>query len=226
MTIAEAQEVVAGKIARQLTRWEIRADYAVHAVAIIAALAGIVVLLIITSRGAGGAAIVACAIYSAGLIGMLGCSAAYSIGRASRLRPLLRRIDQSAIFVMIAGSYTPFTLLHLDGAWRVALTGLVWSLAAFAILLSHFAPRVFERLSIGLYLALGWVGLLAVVPLAQALSGAIFLLLLTGGLLYTTGVVFHLWERLPFQTAIWHAFVVAAAAVHYAAVVISIAGPA
>ena len=208
-----------------MTRWEIRADYAVHAVAIAAALVGVVALLLIASRGAGGAAIVASGVYSAGLIAMLGCSAAYSIGRSTRLCLLLRRIDQSAIFVMIAGSYTPFTLLYLDGAWRIVLTALIWSMATISILLRHLTPLLFERLAIGLYLALGWIGLVAFVPLTQALGGMIFLLLLTGGLLYTTGVIFHLWERLPFQTAIWHGFVVAAAAVHYAAVVISIARP-
>lgn len=223
MTIEEARSIVTEKVARQLTRREIRADYAVHAIAIAAAVAGAAALLVIASRGAGAAAFVAAAIYSAGLIGMLGCSAAYSIGRTSRICDLLRRIDQSAIFVMIAGSYTPFTLLHLDGAWRTGLTALIWSLALGSILLRQLAPRLFEKLSIALYLSLGWVGLVAFVPLAQELSGAIFMLLLTGGLLYTTGVVFHLRERLPFQTAIWHSFVAAAAAAHYAAVVISIA---
>jgi hemolysin III len=163
------------------------------------------------------------AIYSFGLIAMLGCSAAFNVGRSSRFCGALRGIDQSAIFIMIAGSYTPFTVLYLEDGWRLTLTAMIWSLAGLGIFLRLFRPRLFAKLSVPLYLSLGWVGLVAFVPLVQAMDNVTFGLLLAGGLLYTAGVAFHLWKRLPFQNVIWHGFVVAAAAVHFAAVAVSIA---
>jgi hemolysin III len=123
---------------------------------------------------------------------------------------------------MIAGTYTPFTVLHMQGAWSISLTSIVWATAGAGVLVRHLHGPLFDRISIGLYLALGWIGLVALAPLLQALDTPTMTLLVIGGALYTVGVVFLLWERLPFQTAIWHTFVVAAAATHYAAVVVGI----
>ena len=211
--------------ARQHSRWELRLDGAIHAVAIAGGIAGAVVLLILAASRGDLRDVTAVAVYSSGLIAMLGCSAAYNLGRSSRAADLLRGLDHSAIFVMIAGTYTPFTILRLEGAWSVGLTVLVWSVAAFGILVRLVRPRLFGRLSIGLYLALGWIAVIALGPLSQALGAPILVLLAAGGVLYSVGVIFHLWERLPFQNAIWHAFVVAAAGVHYAAVAVIAASP-
>ena len=156
---------------------------------------------------------------------MFSCSAAYNLGRWSRHRDWLRNLDQAAIFVMIASTYTPFTILHLEGAWSLALTSFVWSFAAVGILMRLLHGRLFERLSTLLYLAFGWMALVALFPLLRALDATTVALLAAGGLLYTAGVIFHLWERLPFQNAIWHGFVFAAASLHYAAVAGSIASP-
>jgi hemolysin III len=120
---------------------------------------------------------------------------------------------------MIAGTYTPFTVLALDGGWSVVLTTLIWSVAVAGIVLKLWQPRRFHQLSVAPYLLLGWVGFSAFFPLLQALGPTTFTLIAVGGVLYTVGVLFHVWERLPFQNAIWHGFVLAAAAVHYAAVV-------
>ena len=198
-------------------RWERRLDSAIHAVALVAGLIGGVVLIMIAAQN-GPVDVVVATIYSGGLLVTFGCSLAYNLGRWSRYRDLLCGFDQSAIFLMIAGTYTPFTVLRLEGAWSVVLTFVVWSVAALGIGLRLFVPRWFAKLSLALYLALGWIGLIAVVPLAQALGPTILALLTAGGILYTIGVVFHLWERLPFQNAIWHAFVLAAAGIHFAAV--------
>lgn len=202
---------------RPLGHWERRLDRAIHAVALAAGLLGGVVLIMLAARN-GPVDVAVAAIYSGGLLAMFGCSLAYNLGRWSRHRDLLCGFDQSAIFLMIAGTYTPFTILRLDGAWSVALTGIVWSVAALGIALRLTAPRWFARLSLPLYLSLGWVGLVAVVPLAQSLGLRMVALLAAGGILYTIGVAFHLWERLPFQNAIWHAFVLAGACVHFTAV--------
>jgi hemolysin III len=223
MTAGEAFEASAKAVSRQLTRWEIGVDGAIHCAAIIAAIIGGTVLLVLVS-GQGALDIVAVSIYSGGLLAMLICSAAYNFGGRGRRRSWLRNLDQAAIFLMIAGTYTPFTVLHLDGAWRVSLTTIIWSIAGCGILLRILHGRLFDRLAIAFYLSLGWMALVAVAPLVRALDAPVLVigLLAAGGLLYTIGVIFHLWERLPFQNAIWHGFVVAAAAFHFAAVIISV----
>jgi len=151
-------------------------------------------------------------------LAMLGCSAAYQILRSSRRRELLRCFDHTAIFLMIAGTYTPFTLLRIRPFWDVVLTSVVWSIAGAGIALRLLRPHVFDRLSLGFYLALGWAGLAAIAPLVPTVHLSTLVLLGAGGLLYSAGVVFHVWERLPFQNAIWHGFVLVAAAAHYTAV--------
>jgi hemolysin III len=169
--------------------------------------------------GRGVADLVSAGIYSLGLMAMLGCSAAYNIARRSRHRDLLRRFDHAAIFVMIAGTYTPFTTLALHGNWAVFMTALVWLIAAVGVGLKLVLPyRRFEGLSVAIYLAFGWIVLIAIGPLTQSLSLTIMLLVVAGGVVYTAGVIFHAWERLPFQNAIWHGFVLAAAAIHFVAV--------
>jgi hemolysin III len=203
---------------RALTRGELVADGVIHVVGITAGLAGAAILVIAAATRGSPLELAALATYAGGLLAMLGCSAAYQILRSSRRRELLRCFDHSAIFLMIAGTYTPFTLLRLRPSWDFVLTGVIWSVATAGITLRLLRPQVFDRISIAFYLALGWAGLAAVAPLVPFLQTSTLVLLGIGGLLYTAGVVFHLWERLPFQNAIWHAFVLVAAGVHYAAV--------
>jgi hemolysin III len=211
-----------GHLARRYSLWELRLDGALHAVGIAAGAVGAVTLLFLAARHGGGLDVLAAGIYSAGLIAMLACSAAYNRWRSGRYAGILQGLDHSAIFLMIAGTYTPFTLAKLGGGWGYGLTILVWSVAAFGILLRILRPRVFERMALAVYLALGWIGLVALQPLMRALDLSTLLLLGAGGLLYTAGVAFHLWTRLPFQNVIWHAFVFAAAGIHFAAVAASI----
>jgi len=203
---------------RALSRGELVADGVIHVIGITAGLAGAVILVIAAATRGSPLELAALVTYAGGLLAMLGCSAAYQILRSSRRRELLRCFDHSAIFLMIAGTYTPFTLLRLRPSWDFFLTGAVWSVAITGIALRLLRPQIFDRISIGFYLALGWAGLAAVAPLVPFLQVSTLVLLGAGGLLYTAGVVFHMWERLPFQNAIWHAFVLSAAAVHYAAV--------
>jgi hemolysin III len=203
---------------RALTRKELVADGVIHVIGITAGLVGAAILVIAAARRGTPLELAALITYSGGLLAMLGCSAAYQLLRSSRRRELLRCFDHTAIFLMIAGTYTPFTLLRLKPMWAILLTGLVWSIATVGIVLRLVRPSLFDRVSIGFYLALGWAGLAAIGPLVPFLQTSTLVLLAAGGLLYTVGVIFHVWERLPFQNAIWHAFVLAAAAAHYAAV--------
>lgn len=202
---------------RSPTRAELIADGAVHVVGITAGLVGASVLVTLAAVYGGVIQVTTAAIYAAGLVCMLGCSAAYNLARSSRWRPLLQRCDHAAIFAMIAGTYTPITVLRLEGLWGIGLTAVVWGLAMVGMIAKLLRRQWIERMSTPFYLALGWTVLVAVNPLIDALDARTLALLAAGGVLYTLGVIFHVWERLPFQNAVWHGFVLVAAGVHYTA---------
>jgi hemolysin III len=204
-------------------RRELTADFVVHVLGLgLGAVAAVTLLVLAVLRGGPLERLVPAAVYVAGLAAMLGCSAAYHLRRASRWRPWLRRFDHAAIFVMIAGTYTPFTV-QLAGTWSVALTAAVWALAAMGVAAKLAASRHVEKLSVALYLGLGWIGIVALDPLLAAIEPAPLILIVAGGVVYSLGVVFHLWRSLPFHNAIWHGFVLAAASVHYVAVLMTVA---
>ena len=197
---------------------EMLVDGQIHRFGVLAA--GLAAAWLIVASAASGRAgmIVSAAIYAVGLLAMLGCSAAYNLNTQSHRRELLRRFDHAAIFLMIAGTYTPFTMTKLSGTWSTAMTSAIWTIAGAGIAIKLMGSHRFERTSILSYLALGWVGLIAFRPLAAALDPETLVLLGIGGMLYTLGVIFHLWRDLPFQNAVWHAFVLSAASCHYIAV--------
>lgn len=204
------------------TRAEYISDAVVHITGLVAALIAVPVIITLTAVWSGEAnTITAMTIYGICLIAMLGCSALYNMVMRPSWRDLLRRIDQSAIYLKIAGTYTPFVALtgsqaglFLAGIWGVALTG------TSLILFSRGRVRA---LSLILYLGLGWAGAIWGGPLVATLSTPGFILLLIGGLIYTVGVIFLLWESLPFHNTIWHIFVLAATFVCYSAVMVELA---
>jgi hemolysin III len=200
------------------TKAELVVDGIVHGVGLTAGVVGTLVLLIVAALYGETRHIVAGAIYAFGLLAMLSCSAAYNMLRNHPRRGFLRGLDHSAIYVMIAGSYTPF-LTALKEAWALGLTGSMWMLAGVGILIKMVLPNVNEKLSIAFYLALGWLGIVAIWPLTETLSQTTLILLAAGGVIYSIGVIFHVVERIPFNNAIWHAFVLGAAVVHYVAVI-------
>ena len=197
---------------------ELLADRSIHGLGVAAGALGSLALVSIAAEARGAGGLIPIAIYAVGLLAMLSFSAAYNLTPPSPRRAWLRRWDHAAIFVMIAGTYTPFTVDRLTGAWSILLTALVWILALAGALMKLFNPRRLERASVALYLALGWIGIVAAKPLLATLDMPTLALLGAGGLLYSFGTLFHLWRRLPFQNAIWHGFVLSAAACHYAAV--------
>lgn len=207
----------------QYSRAERLADAVVHALGLVFGLAACISLAILVLPRADGLRIVAVGLYAGGLLAMLTCSALYNLVDHVRWKPLFRRLDHAAIFVMIAGTYTPFTLFVIGGDWGLGLLVFVWTAALGGVVVKLFWPQRFERLSIAAYLLLGWSMVVALDPLLAATSEAGLTLLGAGGLLYSLGVVFHLWERLPYQNAIWHAFVLAAAACHFFAVLSEVA---
>jgi hemolysin III len=194
------------------TRSEIRADALVHGAGVVAALTGGIMLLAHAGASWALTAYVFC------LIAMLASSAAYNLTPPSQLKWILRRFDHSSIFLLIAGTYTPL-LPFLPDATRSWTLGLVtWLGAAFGIAMKLAFPGRFDRLAILAYLALGWVGITAAGAFAQVLPPQVLNLIIAGGILYTLGVIFHIWESLKFHNAIWHGFVAAAAACHFTAI--------
>jgi hemolysin III len=167
----------------------------------------------------------AIAVYASCLMAMFACSLAYNMASARR-RPLLRRFDHAAIFLMIAGSYTPFTTQRLHGAWAWGMTTAVWTMAAAGVGGKLFLPGLGRKFWIGLYLALGWIVIVALKPMLAAVSALALLLLAIGGLIYSAGVLVYVRQSLKFRRAIWHGFVVAAAATQYAAVLTGVVLPA
>jgi hemolysin III len=197
------------------------ADLVVHIVGLTLALVGGIVLLVFAVRAGSISRVVGVSIYGAGVLAMLAFSTAYNFAKA-QYRPLLRRLDHAGIFLMIAGSYTPFTIHNLTGAWAWGMTIAVWSIAAIGALGKLFLPRVGRKLWVAVYLALGWLVVIALKPMIDHVYWVALLLLVAGGVLYSTGVIFYVNKRLKFSRAIWHGHVVAAAATHWTAVLIGV----
>ena len=205
------------------TAGELKIDLAVHVIGTSAGVLAVVVLLVIVMHQHGSTHFAAVLVYAAGLLAMLGFSAAYNLTRPSRCKEALRRCDHGAIFLMIAGTYTPFVARMADREWRWGLMSAIWLIALTGLVIKLAFPRRFDRVSVLAYLGLGWIALAASRPLLDGLTASTVLLLTVGGVLYTIGVAFHLWERLRFHNAIWHALVVVAAGFHYCAVLFGIA---
>ena len=203
--------------ARLITRGEYLADVAVHIAGIVFAVAGGAVLIVVASLMDRATPIVTASIYTLGLLLMLTCSAIYNSVRPEKPHSWLRRMDHAAIFIMIAGSCTPFALQGAPG-WRIVSLVLLWTVALSAAGIKLFLPGRFDRSMLWLYLALGWGG--AAIMGAQISNLPMWpaILLALGGVLYSVGVIFHVWDSLKFQNVVWHGFVLAAAICHYGAI--------
>jgi len=201
---------------RRLDR-EVLADRIVHAVGIAAAVAGGAVLLARAAGSAVAGQLLPVLVYVAGLLAMLVCSGLYNVWQSHRYRDWFRRLDHAAIFVMIAGTYTPLAVLALDPPWDVALTAAAWTAAAIGVGLKLARPQRIESISIALYLLLGWMGVVAVKELLSAVATGTLLMILAGGLVYSGGVVFHLSSR-RYHVVLWHGCVLVGAAFHYVAI--------
>jgi hemolysin III len=196
------------------------ADGCIHVVGVTASLVALGALLTIGVQSRTALWAVGLTIYGLALVAMFSFSASYHLVVRPKLKEILRRFDHAAIFLMIAGTYTPFVLIKMNTPWGWGLLAVVWTMAAIGVALKLFFPRFLDGLSTALYLVQGWAVIAAWEPLMSALPGQGLTLLMAGGVLYTVGVVFHLWERLPYQNAIWHGFVLSAASCHFAAVIV------
>jgi len=203
---------------REQDRAEFVADALVHAVGCALGLAGACTLLSVASNSTTPAEWVSLVLYLFGLLSMLGLSAAYNLLPPGRATVTLRSLDHSAIYLMIAGTYTAFVAQMQSEPAAGELLIAIWITAALGIAFKVLFPGRFDRLSVLLYLLLGWSGVVVFGSIAAALPRASLWLLVAGGIIYTAGVIFHLWESLRFQNALWHGFVLVAASCHYWAI--------
>lgn len=196
------------------------ADGVVHVIGVAAAIGGVSALMTWAALKVPAAWIWPLAFYAAGVIATFSLSAAYNLTVHARARAILQRFDHAAIYLMIAGTYTPIAINGLGGwqGWALAITA--WTVAAFGIFVKLAYFDGWEKAGFVLYLALGWVGIVAAWPLVETLPTSALVLLLIGGVTYTAGTIFYHFDRLPFSRAIWHSHVLAAAATHFVAVLI------
>ena len=197
---------------------ELAADRLIHLTGTLAGVVGSAIMLGIAADVADRSTFLASLIYSVCLLTMLGCSTAYNLAANAPRRRLLRRFDHAAIFLMIAGTYTPFTTCRLDGVWAIGMTAAVWTGAVTGAVIKLICPRRIERVSTVAYLALGRIILVGMRPLLSSVDVETAVLIGVGGVLYSIATGFHLWRGLPFHNAIWHSFVLVAASCHYEAI--------
>ena len=193
-------------------------DSIIHIVGVAAGLIAVTIMLAIAIPSLPTLSIVSLCIYGVAMVAMFSFSAAYHLIRVPRWKGTLRRLDEAAIFLKIAGTYTPFALIKLGGVSGFALLSSVWIIAILGAAAKLMLSTRWDGLAVVLYLILGWAGLFVWQPLAASISSTTLILLAIGGVLYSIGVIFHLWQSLPHQNAIWHLFVLVGTGCHFGAV--------
>ena len=208
----------AGAVRWNYDRSELIADAVVHITGVCFGLVAATALIVLTAVYASAIDVAAVSIYVAGLLAMLVLSATYNLWPVSRAKWVLRRFDHSAIYALIAATYTPLIMELKDSYFAIALLTGVWCLAIVGIVIKLALPGRYDRLAVGLYLAMGWSGMMLYDTVVKALPSMALWFIVAGGILYSFGVIFHAWQRLRFQNAIWHGFVLSGAACHYTAI--------
>ena len=207
-------------------RWHITveelANAVTHGVGLALSIAGFAVLLVFAALRGTPWHIVACSIYGSTLVCLYAASTLYHVVPVRRFKRALRIFDHSAIYLLIAGTYTPFLLVNLRGAWGWSLFGVVWGLAVAGIVFKFWFVERFGFLSTSVYIGMGWLVVIAAKPVFAHITAATLVLLLAGGVFYTAGVIFYASKRIPYAHAIWHLFVLGGSTCHYFAVLHSV----
>ena len=215
---SSSAHAAAGAIRWNYDRAEMIADGIVHAIGVILGLIAATALVVLTAVYATAFEVAVVSVYVAGLLAMLVLSATYNLWPISRAKWILRRFDHSAIYVLIAATYTPFITQMKDSIFAIALLTGVWCVAIIGIVIKLVLPGRFDRLAVGLYQAMGWSGVMVYDTVVASLPTVTLWFIAAGGLLYSFGIIFHAWHRLRFQNVIWHSFVLLGAACHYTAI--------
>jgi hemolysin III len=203
---------------RTLTLAEEIANSVTHGIGLVASLVGLPVLVVAAAGRADAMHVVGCSVFAASLITLYAASTIYHALPPSRAKQTFRVLDHSAIFLLIAGTYTPFTLGVLRGAWGWTLFGVVWSLAALGIAFKTLLGIRYPRASTLTYILMGWLIVVAMRPMSLRVPAAGVAWLVAGGLLYTGGVAFFAWERQRHSHAAWHLAVLGGSVCHFLAV--------
>lgn len=191
-----------------------------HGVGILVSIAGLVLLIVFSSLYGQAIHIVSCTIYGITLVLLYTASTLYHGFQKPDIKHILKIFDHSCIYVLIAGTYTPFMLIIVRGALGWTIFGVVWTLTILGIIFKAFFVHRFKIVSTIAYILMGWLIILAIKPLLQSLPGGGLALLVSGGLAYTLGIIFYAWKKLPFNHAIWHIFVLAGSVCHFFAVML------
>jgi hemolysin III len=181
-------------------------------------IAGLIVLLVTAISYGNVWHVISAAIYGSSLILLYLASALYHLFSSPGIKKFLQKLDHTMIYVLIAGTYTPLTLITLRGAWGWTLFGLVWGMALCGLILELFVKKRIQWASLTLYLGMGWLMVIAINPLVGSLATGGLILLLSGGLFYTFGIIFYVWKKLSYHHAIWHLFVMAGSGTHFFAI--------
>jgi hemolysin III len=216
--VLDLAAIRAATASMQYRSTELTADRLIHVIGTFGGVVGSVMLVGIAGGIAKRPVFLASLLYSICLLTMLGCSTAYNLASNAPQKAFLRQLDHAAIFLMIAGTYTPFTTCRLHGIWAIGMTAAIWTGAITGAVMKLICTRGRKRVSIVAYLGLGWMILVGLQPLLASVDALTAILIGIGGVLYSVGVGFHLWRALPFHNAIWHSFVLLGASCHYVAV--------
>lgn len=189
-----------------------------HGIGALLSIAGLAVLVSFAALYGDAWHVVSTSIFGATLVLLYAASTVYHSVWHHPTKRILQRLDHSAIFLLIAGTYTPFALVNMRGPWGWTLFGIIWSMALLGIALQVFPRRRNERLSLVLYLGMGWMAVAAIKPFLAGVETGGLILLLIGGLFYSLGVIFYVWQQLKYHHAIWHGFVLAGSVFHFFAV--------
>ncbi len=200
------------------------ANVVTHGIGVILSIGSGAVLITLASVHAGTREVISVVVFSIALLLLYSASTLYHIARSEPVKSRLKVLDHCAIFLLIAGTYTPFTIASIRGGWGWSLFGVVWGLAVFGIVFKLFFTGRFRYLSTATYIGMGWLVIIAFAPLSQALTPLALSLLIAGGVFYTAGTLFYHVERIPYSHAIWHLFVLSGSICHFAAVTVQIIG--
>lgn len=194
------------------------ANSVTHGIGIVLAIAGLAVLTAFASVKGDAWHIVACSVFGATLILLYTASTLYHSIQLPRAKKVLRVLDHSAIYLLIAGTYTPFTLVNLRGVWGWTLFAVIWTLAVSGIVIQTTRLKRWPAIGMILYVGMGWAAVAFLQPMIQTVAPGGLVLILCGGLAYTGGIGFYAWQRLPYNHALWHGFVLLGSVLHFFAI--------
>lgn len=194
------------------------ANVATHGFGVLASLAGGCALIVLAALSGSARSVVGVSVFAASLVILYSASTLYHASRDEMVRRRLKILDHCAIYLLIAGTYTPFLITSLRGGWGWSLFGVIWALAVAGVVFKLYFTGRFPRLSTAIYIAMGWLVLIAAGPLVRVLGAGTLGWLLAGGVTYTVGTIFYHTQRLPYAHAIWHMFVLSGSICHGVAV--------